>query len=311
MKILEYNDVNPVSVLNLSLLALDFALTPELAANIRRNDPRPFPCFSIHAVEGDEVLGQVGILRLPMISTEGREDVGGVWAVSTHPKHAGSGIESLLLDEAHNRMREAGLRFSTLGTDRYRVDYKLYQRHGYEDTNVLATALASWGTAHQPTRLSARPPSPEGFDFVDEIFEKVANPYLGFAWRHSPFAPLRDKVNPEDVWILWDNKNPVGYALVHSDKGILNIRSLSLSEDIDIREAIAAVVTNLKTPFIIVNINRPIDIDRLRRSGYLVTHPNWNAFMVKPLTPEVNIDDAYQLFGIGTDRFLISRLDIT
>ena len=42
MKIVEYDDVDPVSVLQLTLLALDFALTPE-----------------------------------------GREDVGGVWAVST------------------------------------------------------------------------------------------------------------------------------------------------------------------------------------------------------------------------------------
>jgi GNAT superfamily N-acetyltransferase len=311
MKILEYDGIDPMSVLNLNLLALDFALTPEHASNIRRADQRPFPCFTIHAVEGGVVLGQVGIFRLPMISNEGREDVGGVWAVSTHPQYAGLGVASLLLDEAHNRMREAGLRFSTLGTGRFRVAYKLYQQHGYEDMQVHATALARWETAHQPTRLCARPPGPDGFDLVDKIFENVAYRYLGFAWRHSPFAPLRDKVNPGDVWILWENKIPVGYALVHSNKGILNIRSLLLSEDIDVREAIAAVVTKLKTPYINIHISRPVEIDRLRDSGYQVAHPTWDAFMVKPLIPEVSIDDALRLFGIGTDRFLISWLDVT
>ena len=128
MKILEYDDVDPMQVLLLNMLALDFPFTPEHAAYIRRTDPRPFPCFTVNAVENDMVLGQVGIFRLPMISMQGREDVGGVWAVSTHPAHAERGIASTLLEEAHTRMRAAGLRFSTLSTNRYRVAYKLYQR---------------------------------------------------------------------------------------------------------------------------------------------------------------------------------------
>ena len=156
MKILEYDDVDPLSVLQLNMLALEFGLTQEHVSHIRRTDPRTFPFFAIYAVEDDKVLGQVGVFRLPMVSTEGREDVGGLWAVSTHPHHAGRGVASRLLDEAHARMREAGLRFSTLGTNRYRVAYKLYQQHGYENMGVLATALARWETAHQPTRLRAR-----------------------------------------------------------------------------------------------------------------------------------------------------------
>src|SRR5512143_495397 len=107
MKILEYNDVDPLKVVYLTQLALDCALTPEMAVRIRQTDPRPFPCLAIYAVEDEAVLGQVGIFRLPMISTEGREDVGGIWAVSTHPRHAGRGVASRLLEEAHTRMRAA------------------------------------------------------------------------------------------------------------------------------------------------------------------------------------------------------------
>lgn len=121
MKIVEYNSVDPVKVMYLAKLALDFALTPEVAAHIRQSDPRPFPCLAIYAVEEDALLGQVGIFRLPMVSIEGREDVGGIWAVSTHPQYAERGVASHLLEEAHARMRSAGLRFSTLGTNRYRV----------------------------------------------------------------------------------------------------------------------------------------------------------------------------------------------
>jgi len=310
MKILEYDDVDPLSVLQLNLLALEFPLTPEHVAHIRSTDPRPFPFFAIYAVEADQVLGQAGVFRLPMVSTAGREDVGAVWAVSTHPQHAGRGVASLLLDEAHARMRAAGLRFSTLGTNRYRVAYKLYQRHGYQDTQVLATALARWETAHQPTRLRARPLGSEGFDLVDKIFENVARNYLGYAWRHTPFTYLRDKVEPGNVWILWENKCQVGYALVHKNKSILNISSLLLSKETDVTEAVAAVVNEIKVPYVKVKISRPVEIVSLRNAGFQVAQPTWGAFMLKPLITEVTAEDARDLYAIGTDRFLISWLDV-
>ena len=328
MKILEYNDVDPLSVLHLTMLALDFPFTPEHAAHIRSADPRPFPCFTVNAVEDDRVLGQMGIFRLPMVSTEGREDVGGIWAVSTHPQHSGRGIASRLLEESHARMCDAGLRFSTLGTNRYRSAYKLYQRHGYVDMNVWATALAPWETAHQPTRLCAQPPGaalpaqvpqaqvseskgPEGFDFVEKIFENNASDYLGFAWRHTPFVPLRDKVKLEDIWILWENGTPVGYVFAHKNKLMLEISIQLLRMDIDASEAVAAVVSEIKSSYVQVAMSRPSDIASLQRAGWQVAHPNWGAFMVKPLVSDVTIEDARRLFGIGTDRFLISWLDTT
>ena len=262
-------------------------------------------------MEDDKVLGQVGVFRLPMISTQGREDVGGVWAVSTHPQYSGRGVASMLLDEAHTRMRDAGLRFSTLGTNRYRVGYKLYQRHGYEDIRVLATALARWETAHRPTRLRARPLGTEGYDLVEKIFQQAAGNYLGFAWRHTPFAPLRDKVNLGDVWILEKNNHSLGYALTHLSKSMLEISCLLTPDGIDTTEAVAAVVAHFQASYVKVKITRPVEVASLKRAGFQVAQPTWGAFMVKPLTPDVTVDDARKLFGIGTDRFLISWLDTT
>lgn len=310
MKIVEYNDVDPVEVMYLAKLALDFALTPEVAAHIRQTDPRPFPCLAIYAVEDDALLGQVGIFRLPMVSTEGREDVGGIWAVSSHPQYAGRGVASHLLEEAHARMRSAGLRFSTLGTDRYRVAHKLYRQHGYVETNVWATALARWETAHQPTRLRAQPLGPEGYDFVEQTFRSIANEYLGFAWRYTPFERLR-RVSLADIWILRENHKVVGYAFAHADQTLLAISNLVLQPGIDAAEALAAVAAELKSNYIQVKISRPVEIASLRQAGYHVAHPTWDAFMVKPLVPEVTVEDAQRLFGIGTDRFLISWLDVT
>jgi predicted N-acetyltransferase YhbS len=102
MQILEYDDIDPLGVLYLNRLALGFALTPERVAALRRDDPRPFPGLALYAEEDGLVVGQVGMFRLPMVSTEGREDVGGVWAVSTHPAYAGQGIAARLLEAAHD-----------------------------------------------------------------------------------------------------------------------------------------------------------------------------------------------------------------
>lgn len=311
MKILDYDSVDPLSVLHLTLLALDFPFTPEHAAHIRGTDPRPFPCFTVNAVEDDVVLGQVGVSRLPMISTEGREDVGGIWAVSTDPNHSGLGVASALLEEAHTRMRDAGLRFSTLGTNRYRCAYKLYQQHGYVDMHVWATALAKWETAHQPTRLRAKPPGPDGFDFVEKLFENISQEYLGFAWRYTPFARLSDKVNLDDIWVVWENNEPVGYVFAHKDNLLLKINIQLLQMGVDAAEVIAAVVPELKASYVQVTMSKPSDISSFQRAGWKVAHPTWDAFMVKPLIPNVTVDDARQLFGIGTDKFLISWLDTT
>jgi len=310
MKIVEYDDVDPLKAMYVNKLALDFALTPEMVARIRLSDPRPFPCLAIYAVEDDVVMGQVGIFRLPMISTEGREDVGGIWAVSTHPQYAGRGVASRLLEEAHTRMRLAGLRFSTLGTDQYRLAHKLYRRYGYQETNVWATALARWETAHQPTRLHAEPPGPGGYDSVEQVYREVASDYLGFSWRHTPFSRLRI-VSLENIWILRENNRPVGYAITHADETMLTITNLALKLGVDVVEAVGAVAAEIKSAYVQVSISRPVEMAGLQQAGFHVAHPSWSGFMLKPLVPEVTAEDAHRLFGIGTDRFLISWLDVT
>jgi GNAT superfamily N-acetyltransferase len=311
MKILEYDNVDPLGVLHLTMLALNFQFTPEHAAHIRHTDPRPFPFFTVNAVEDNIVLGQVGVFRLPMISTQGREDVGGVWAVSTHPNHAGHGVASSLLDEAHSRMREAGLRFSTLGTDRFRNAYRLYQRKGYIDMNVWATALAPWEIAHQPTRLHARTSEASGYEYVESIFQTLAGDYLGFAWRYAPFARLRDKVSLADIWILYENDSPVGFVFARKENLILHVDIQVLRKDIRAVEAVAAITSIIKAQYVQVKMSRSSDTASLKRAGFRVAQPNWDAFMVKPLVHEVTAQDARVLFGIGTDRFLISWLDTT
>jgi len=151
---------------------------------------------------------------------------------------------------------------------------------------------------------------PEGYDFVEQTFLSIANEYLGFAWRYTPFDRLR-RVSLADIWILRENHQVVGYAFAHADQTLLAVSNLVLQPGTDAAEALAAIAAELKSNYIQVKISRPVEIASLRRAGYHVAHPSWDAFMVKPLVPEVTVEDAQRLFGIGTDRFLISWLDVT
>lgn len=316
MKIVEYNNVDPLQVLHLNLLALDFPLTPERVARIRQTDPRPFPCFTVNAVEKDMLLGQVGVFRLPLHSIAGREDVGGIWAFSIHPDHTRRDVTSTLLGDAHVRMRDAGFRFSMLETTRAGSVYRLYQKQGYVDMNVWATALTTWEVAHQPTRLRAQAldavvSESKGYDLAEKIFQTFAREYLGFTLRQFPFMRLRDRVKVDDILLIWQNNEPVGYVFVRKDDLLLRVSIQLLRMELDAVEVVAAVASRIKTSYVEVTMSRPSDISRFQRAGWHVAHPGLRAFMVKPLLPGLTAEDARYCFGIGTDRFLISRLDTT
>jgi GNAT superfamily N-acetyltransferase len=314
MKVVEYDDVDPYGVLNLNLMGLGYALTPERVALIRQLDARPFPCFAVYAIEDGIVAGQVGVFRLPTVTTEGLEEVGGVWAVCTHPAFSRRGIATRLLDEAHARMRSAGLRFSTLGTSRYRAAHKLYEQHGYEGVFSSVAAFTRWVRVRRDGRIRAERADGEGLKLADQLFQKVAAGRLGFARRHSSFIPMlvaTGDVGAGEVWLLWEEDELVGYALATVSEFILTVKSLLLIDGVDAADAVSALGQALSITYLRVRVDHPSVAASLQRAGYPPALPDWDTFMIKPLIPAVTTADARRLLGVGTERFLISSIDLT
>lgn len=314
MKILEYGQVDPLEVLHLNLLCLDFPLTPERAAMIHQQDPRVFPFFCVYAQVDGVVAGQVGVFRLPVVSSTGADEVGGVWAVSTHPSYAGQGIALGLLEEAHARMRTAGLRFSTLGTDRYRVAHRLYEKLGYENVHSSPSVIGRRETLPTAIELRAERAGSDRLPLADQLFEQIAGSYLGFARRHSPFFPFlerREYLSGQDLWLLWRNDELVGYATTFTSKSVLRVANLLLLDAIDPVEAVAAVAQEGDARYVQITVDRPGDTVAYRQAGLRLADTMWGTFMVKSLEKGVTVDDFRRLYGVGTDRFLISSMDIT
>lgn len=314
MTVYEYDEVDPLEVLHLNLLCLDFALTPERAARLRRLDPRPFSFLAVYAKAEGRVAGQVGVFRLPVVSLDGAQEVGGVWAVSTHPAYARRGIATRLLDEAHARMRIAGLSYSTLGTQRDRVAYSLYRRLGYEDVAYASSVIVARSALPPHAGLRAEQAGAAQLPLADRLFEQAAARSLGFARRHLPFFPSLGEqgiFTARTLWLLWRQDELAGYAIGSQPKSVLLIDNLLLINGEDPVAAVAAVARDLDAPYVRVRLDRPGDVAAFVRAGFQAAMQDYNAFMVRPLVAEATVDQFRALFGVDSGRFLLSYLDAT
>src|SRR6266571_2490305 len=99
------------------------------------------------------VVAQVVPLRFPVRLASGVEEVGGVAGVCSHPSVWGRGFAHRLMDAAHTRLRELGLRISTLTTSRNIRGYRVYAKMGYADfASSFADARSSGTSARDRTR---------------------------------------------------------------------------------------------------------------------------------------------------------------
>jgi hypothetical protein len=277
-------------------------------------DPRPFPCFALYALEGDVVVGQVGVFRLPVVSAAGAAEVGGVWAVATHPAWRGQGVASLLLNEAHARMAAVGLRFVTLGTNASRVAHRLYGKQGYSDLYSPTMATGCRELLRDRTEVRAEPAGITRLDLADRLFEQVARGQLGFARRHTPFFSFlhtRRYLDAQELWLLWRSNELIGYAAAMAKGQLLQVINLLLVNGATATMATAALARAANAQYIHTRLDQADHITAFAEAGFQVANEGWETFMVKPLAVDATIAEFRQLYGLEDSRFLSSFMDVT
>lgn len=309
MKILAYNDVDPFEVLQLNLLERGVVFTPETALALRRSEPRIFPWLTLNAVERGVITGQIGAFRQPMASMRGNVEVGSVWGFVVRGGLKARGPGAVLLEELHGRMRSAGLSFAVAFAKHQSSAYRLFVRMGYRELHWPGYAFARWGTAYQPTRLSAGLAGPGGYELVERLFSEIAGACLGFSRRPIPFPPLR-AADQRHIWVFRQAGEMVGYGLAQPDQSVLNVGQMVLKPGVNAAEAVSALAANLRVNFVQVEVNRPGEMDDLGRAGYRLVRPAGGVLMIRPLFPSQQVEDLGGLFAAGTDRFLFSLLDV-
>ncbi len=136
MRVVTYDELTPSMEVDRSLLHLAAfgGVFARRTIDVWRRRAHAFAEYvGLFAVERGHLVGQMFVLRIPYTFPGGTEMVSGIAAVGTRPDRGGAGIARSLLTEVHRREKEAGLRFSTLWTNRSWGAHRLYESLGYRD----------------------------------------------------------------------------------------------------------------------------------------------------------------------------------
>jgi hypothetical protein len=129
-----------------------------------------------------------------------------------------------------------------------------------------------------------------------------------------PFFSFLDECGylpAENLWLLFDGSQAVGYAAVFSSRSVLKIKNLLLFDAVDPLAAVAALARTAEAAYVQVRIDRLQDMTCFARAGFSLAGRDWGVFMVKPLSPSASVDQFRALYDLDSDRFLISYMDIT
>lgn len=177
----------------------------------------------VFAVEEGMVVGQTFVQRIPFTFADRTETVSGIAGVSTRLDHARSGVARRILQEVHRREREAGIRYSTLWTNRSWGAHRLYEQLGYRDVYAPPWAVRIRPALRRHTRKKGvRPGRVTDLAQIEELHSEYARGRLGFAHRPPGFARVAaaaGELRPrEEMLVSTEGGRLFGYAMFDSNR---------------------------------------------------------------------------------------------
>ncbi len=185
--------------------------------------PSPFVDYhAVYAVEKDEVLGFVQVIRTPFrfVGAPRPETVAGLDYVVVRPEALRRGLASQLIQEVHRRERSEGTRWVLLSTRRSWGAHRLYEQLGYRDVYSPVSVLRQV-PARAPDRLArgyrirrARAKDASGLERLLRESERGRSGFVprspdSFSWRFR-----HEWARPRDHHLLLHQGREVGYARI-------------------------------------------------------------------------------------------------
>lgn len=190
---------------------------------------------AVYAVEGEELLSKVEVMRIKYEMPRGSETVSGITGVLTRRDKSRLGLARKLLEEAHKREREAGLTYSTLWTQRNNKAHELYASLGYVD--VFGPPLAILKTSRSGERLKdleLRTATADDAELLHELHSKINRGRIGFVERYRNYWQIMFALGfekPDSIQIVLDGGKPVGYARFKEDHNWANSYEVIVEKD--------------------------------------------------------------------------------
>ena len=268
--------------------------------------------FGVYAVEGNEILSAVRVIKVPFTTPNGVERIVGIQGVVTRRDQGRTGLARNLLEEVHRREKGAGTKFALLWTGRGQVAHNLYEKLGYVD--VYTPELAVGRTSKNPVTSNGyrmRKARSTDFGLIEKLHTEGTKGRPGFTPRPAKVIELAIRLGfagLDTLRIITKNRRPVGYAQVERILGWPRLEELLLLPEAEPEAVLSLLEAEAHGGwYALRNTAVREHLDLLRRRGYSTSNLAYYSLLAKPLDRE-NHDMTKEL-GATSRRFTCQAFD--
>jgi len=307
MRIRTYDEVDPYDIQRLVWTSFGWNMQAGWIRTLRRKDPRYLEDYAVYATEKGKPLAQVVPLRMTVRLTSGPEEVGGLQGVCSHPAVWGRGYVRRLIEDAHERFREMGLRISTLTTSRNIRGYHVYGGLGYKELAPFYCGSRRVPRGRRrPEGLRVRKATRADLPVIQELFEAYTRGLCGWTMRDPDVLPAMASWHPtflQRYRIAIRDGTAVGYFRTDPRRDVL-FEEMIVPRTRDFRDAIASIEARARGKVSTTTwITCAKDRKRLRGLGFDLEGPIGDTTMAVPLDRSLRGRDLPALFGAASGRF--------
>ena len=305
-----YDEVDPEQVNLINLISHNEPGDARTVSRIRKKDPFCSPWFRMYAMEGEEIIAQVGA-QYPAIQTaEGEARAGFIEAVAGKPSYARKGYAKALMKKVHEQMLDDGIDIFALTTSRILVAYDMYPKLGYKEVIPLNWGIKGWQkypAGDVKLKVNART-----VEDGDALFRKQARGNLGFVRRPNDYPRLKCSWGPhysKAISFSREGKS-IGYAYVRQPgAGFLNVRELVCPRAEDYGPCLRALENRFPSRYVTRSIlTRKSPALEFSKHGFEVAD-TWGMFMAMDARGKMSQKQVKAMLGLDKDRFQMFALD--
>jgi hypothetical protein len=215
-----------------------------------------------------------------------------------------------LIVEAHNRLKEEGIRYSFLGTGKSLVSYDLYRKLGYHDFTLFKRGFMRCGDKRS-NGITLKTNGNQGV--IMDIFQKYSEGLLGFVKRPANFLEVRKAwswFHYDLVCIFYEDVKPIGYAIASKEDKILKLWELCCPNKKDLIGCISELGSKLEAEHIVLElVDRFADEEQFAKIGFKVFDESYGILMVKDLKENESAKRIQRIYGLDQKRFHMTAMD--
>jgi GNAT superfamily N-acetyltransferase len=268
--------------------------------------------FGVYAVEGNEILSAVRVIKLPFTTPNGVEHIAGIQGVVTRRDRGRLGLARQLLEEVHRREKMAGTKLSLLWTGRGLVAHGLYERLGYVDVYTPELAVKRVPKKPDVTRgYKLRRARKADLALMEKLHAKATKGKLGFTPRPPKdieFTVQLGFASLDSLRIVVKAGEPVGYAQVQKLAGWPRLEELVLLPRSEPDKVLPLFEAEAARGWFALR-NTPVReyLALLESRGYAISNLAYYSLLAKPLDGDIR--DIARRLGTTSPRFTCQAFD--